>query len=77
MLVVASIGIAAESIMRLTSGAHGVEAQWYVIAVAGFAIVLDGGRFLSTSRVAKREGSAALEATRCISRWTWSGRLRS
>lgn len=39
-----------------------MEAQWYVIAVAGFAIVLDGGRFLSSSRVAKREGSAALEA---------------
>lgn len=62
VLVVASIGIAVEAVIRLTSGGHGVEAQWYVIAVAGLAIVLDAGRFVSSSRVAKRENSAALEA---------------
>ncbi len=62
VLVLASIAIAVEAVMRLASGGHGVEAQWYVIAVAGVAIVLDAGRFLSSSRVAKAESSAALEA---------------
>lgn len=62
VLVVASIGIAVEAVIRLTSGGHGVEAQWYVIAVAGLAIVLDAGRLVSSSRVAKREHSAALQA---------------
>lgn len=62
VLVVASIGIAVEAVIRLAGGSHSVEAQWYALAVAGLAIVLDAGRFVSSNRVAKREGSAALEA---------------
>ncbi len=62
VLVVASVGIAVEAVMRLAQGSHSVEAQWYALAVAGVAIVLDAGRFMSSNRVAKREGSAALEA---------------
>lgn len=62
VLVVASIGIAVEAVIRLAGGAHSVEAQWYALAVAGLAIVLDAGRWASSSRVAKREHSAALEA---------------
>lgn len=62
VLVVASVGIAVEAVIRLTSGSHSVEAQWYALAVAGVAIVLDAGRWLSSSRVAKQELSAALEA---------------
>jgi cation diffusion facilitator family transporter len=62
VLMVASVGIAVEAVIRLTGGAHSVEAQWYALAVAGLAIVLDAGRYASSSRVAKREHSAALEA---------------
>jgi cation diffusion facilitator family transporter len=62
VLVVVSVGIAVEAVMRLAEGSHSVEAQWYTLAVAGLAIVLDAGRFVSSNRVAKREGSAALEA---------------
>lgn len=62
VLVIASVVIAVDAVMRLASGSHSVEAQWYALAVAGVAIVLDAGRWISSRRVARQELSAALEA---------------
>lgn len=62
VLVVASIGIAVEALIRLSGGTHAVQARWYVIGVAIVAIVLDAGRWTSSRRVARREGSPALQA---------------
>jgi cation diffusion facilitator family transporter len=62
VLVIASIGIAVDAALRLDEGRHPVRAGWYVIAVALLAIALDASRWASSSRVARRERSAALQA---------------
>jgi cation diffusion facilitator family transporter len=62
VLMVASVGIAVDAVIRLASGSHSVEAQWYALAVAGVAIVLDASRWLSSRKVARQQLSAALEA---------------
>lgn len=62
VLVLASGAIAVEAAIRLAGGAHVVEAHWYVLAVAGLAIVLDASRWTTSRRVARSERSAALQA---------------
>jgi len=62
VLVVASLGIAAEAIRRLAAGAHRVDSHWYVLAVVGLVILVDAGRALSSRRGSRRYASAALAA---------------
>jgi cation diffusion facilitator family transporter len=62
VLMAASVLIAVESVARLASGAHGVQASWYVLAVVVVVIAIDAARALSSRRVARREHSPALGA---------------
>lgn len=62
VLVLASIAIAVEAVIRLTGSTRPVDATWYAIAVPLVAIALDATRWLTSSRVARRKGSAALHA---------------
>ncbi len=62
VLVLASIAISVQAVSRLASGSQPVQATWYGFAVAGAAIVLDGARWRSSSAVARRQSSAALQA---------------
>src|ERR1700728_1590149 len=57
VLVVASLLIAVESIMRLAGGANHVEAHRYVLAVVLLVIAIDAGRALISRRTATREHS--------------------
>jgi cation diffusion facilitator family transporter len=62
VLVAASVLIAVESIARLASGGGHAQASWYVLGVVAVVIAVDAGRALASSRVARRERSAALAA---------------
>lgn len=62
VLVVASLFIGLQSIERLSSGVHHVDAHWYVLAVAGGAIAIDAGRSVVSRRGARRHQSPALAA---------------
>jgi cation diffusion facilitator family transporter len=62
ILVVASLVIAAESIVRLAGGANRVQAHWYVLAVVVLVIAIDAARTLVSRRTAIREHSPALAA---------------
>lgn len=62
-LVAASVLIAVESILRLSSGsAQRVNASWYVLAVVVLVIAVDAARALVSRRAARRERSPALAA---------------
>ncbi len=62
VLMLASVAIAVESIVRLASGSSHVQASWYVLAVVVVVIGVDAGRAVASARVARREHSAALSA---------------
>jgi len=62
VLVVASLFIVVQAVLRLTGAAHHVDAQWYVLAVVGVVIVIDAIRALASRRAAQRHHSVALEA---------------
>jgi cation diffusion facilitator family transporter len=62
ILIVASIAIAVESIVRIAGHAPHVDARWYTFAVLAAVIVIDASRSLASRRAAHRHGSAALSA---------------
>jgi cation diffusion facilitator family transporter len=62
ILIAASLGIATESILRLAGHGGTVDVHWYVLAVLGAVIVIDGTRSIASYRGADRHDSAALGA---------------
>ncbi|HTR88847.1 MAG TPA: cation diffusion facilitator family transporter [Solirubrobacteraceae bacterium] len=62
ILVIASLGIVAEAVARLSGHGPTAEAQWYVLAVVGAVIVIDALRSSTLHRAAHHHGSAALGA---------------
>ena len=62
VLVLASLAIAYEAIVRLVNGSDKVDAHWYVIAVVAGVIAVDALRTIASRRGARRHGSAALAA---------------
>jgi cation diffusion facilitator family transporter len=62
ILIVASLGIATESIIRLTGHGGTVDLHWYTFAVLGVVIAIDCARSIASHRGAHRHESAALGA---------------
>jgi cation diffusion facilitator family transporter len=62
ILILASVAIAVESIVRITGHSPHVDARWYTLAVLLAVIAIDASRSLASSRAAQRHGSAALSA---------------
>jgi cation diffusion facilitator family transporter len=62
ILIAASLGIATESILRLAGHGGTVDVHWYVFAVLGAVIAIDGARSLASYKGAHRHESAALGA---------------
>ncbi len=62
ILVLASVLIAIESLLRLGGTANHVDASWYVLLVVGVVIVIDGARSLTARRAGRRLHSPALAA---------------
>jgi cation diffusion facilitator family transporter len=62
ILIVASVAIAVESVVRLVGHAPHVDARWYTFAVLGAVIAIDASRSLASRRAANRHASAALSA---------------
>src|SRR4051812_28059282 len=62
ILVGGGIFITVEGIRRLVEGGHGLEAQWYIFAVIGVALVVDVSRIVVSVRTARRYRSAALRS---------------
>jgi cation diffusion facilitator family transporter len=62
ILVLASVLIAIESIVRLGGPVHPVDASWYVLLVVGVVIVIDAARSLTARRAGRRLHSPALSA---------------
>jgi cation diffusion facilitator family transporter len=61
ILLLASAAIVWEAVVRLTGGAHApVHAGTLALVVIGIVIVVDVGRTVSSARVARRYGSAAI-----------------
>jgi cation diffusion facilitator family transporter len=62
ILIVASVAIVVESVVRLAGRAPHVDARWYTFAVLIAVIAIDASRSLASRRAAHRHGSAALSA---------------
>jgi cation diffusion facilitator family transporter len=62
ILIAASLGIATESIIRLTGHGGTVDVHWYTFAVLLVVIGIDGARSVSSHRGAHHHESAALGA---------------
>lgn len=62
ILIVASMAIAVESVVRIAGHAPQVQARWYTFAVLAAVIAIDASRSFSSRRAAHRHGSAALSA---------------
>ncbi len=62
ILVAASIGIATESVIRLTGHGGTVEVRWYTFAVLLVVIAIDSTRSIASHRGAHLHDSAALGA---------------
>jgi cation diffusion facilitator family transporter len=62
ILVIASLAIAYEAIVRLVNGEHEVKTDWYVFAVVVGVIVIDLSRMLASRQRARELHSAALGA---------------
>jgi cation diffusion facilitator family transporter len=62
ILIVASIAIAAESIVRLTGNGGRLQVRWYTFAVLVAVIAIDATRSFASHRGAHRHESAALGA---------------
>ncbi len=62
VLVLASLVIAYESIVRLVNGTDEVDAHWYAIALVVAVIAIDALRTVASRRGARRHGSVALGA---------------
>ncbi|MFZ1155948.1 MAG: cation diffusion facilitator family transporter [Solirubrobacteraceae bacterium] len=62
ILIVASLGIATESIIRLTGHGGTVDLHWYTFAVLVVVIGIDSARSIASHRGAHRHESAALGA---------------
>ncbi|HEU5002436.1 MAG TPA: cation diffusion facilitator family transporter [Actinomycetota bacterium] len=61
-LLLLSVGIAREAILRLTRPAPPVDAAWYTFAVMGLAILVDLTRSQGLARAGRRHNSPALLA---------------
>jgi cation diffusion facilitator family transporter len=63
ILVIASLAIAWQALLRLFGVAHGqVDAHWYALVVVAAVMVVDATRATVSYRTGKRYGSAALQA---------------
>lgn len=62
ILILASVAIAVESVVRLAGHGHEVQARWYTFAVLGAVIAIDASRSLASRRAAHAHDSAALSA---------------
>jgi cation diffusion facilitator family transporter len=62
ILIAASLGIATESIVRLTGHGGTVEVHWYTFAVLLVVIAIDSARSIASRRGAHHHESAALGA---------------
>src|SRR6476619_1115203 len=63
ILVIASLAIAWQALLRLFGVSHGtVDAHWYALAVMAVVIIVDATRATASYRTGKRYGSAALQA---------------
>jgi cation diffusion facilitator family transporter len=62
ILGAAAVWIGFEAIMRLDSGAAGVEARWYAFVLLGGVLVVDAARVSVSLRTGRRERNAALLA---------------
>ncbi|HEY2632350.1 MAG TPA: cation diffusion facilitator family transporter [Solirubrobacteraceae bacterium] len=62
ILILASVAIVAESIVRLSGHGGTVDVRWYVFAVLAVVIAIDAGRSFASRRGARRYESAALGA---------------
>jgi cation diffusion facilitator family transporter len=62
ILIAASIGIATESVIRLSGKGSKVEVHWYTFAVLVVVIAIDSARSIASHRGAHRHESAALGA---------------
>jgi cation diffusion facilitator family transporter len=63
ILVVASLAIAWQAILRLTGHAHGqVDPKWYAFVVIGAVIVVDASRAFVSYRAGRQLASPALQA---------------
>jgi cation diffusion facilitator family transporter len=62
VLVVASLVIVVESIIRLSGSGQKVDVHWYVLAILGVVILTDAGRLIASRRTAMKYSSPALRA---------------
>ena len=63
ILVIASLAIAWQALLRLFGVSHGsVDAHWYALVVMAVVIIVDATRATASYRTGKRYGSAALQA---------------
>jgi cation diffusion facilitator family transporter len=56
------IFIVIEGVAQLTSGGHGLTANWYIFAVIGVALLIDISRIVVSLRTARKYRSAALRS---------------